>query len=149
MSYIAGLIQVIDLGHIIYYNITPHLILLINFFRPRSHDTGNDNVKKSLRIGMKCGMKWKTIQVKPVFHQAIFYDVLRALGWNEFKIYSIFTIEYRFARKNSRRGKRALDNTKVAQATIYGQWQSSFKTYTLAVNFKMAAILIKQQNEQI
>ena len=73
MSYIAGV------GHIIYYNKnrsgqrivpsgTPHLILLINFFRPRSHDTGNDNVKKSLRIGMKCGMKWKTIQLKPVFH---------------------------------------------------------------------------------
>ena len=34
-------------------------------------------------------------------------DFFRALGWNELKIYSIFTVEYRFAREKSPSGKPA------------------------------------------
>ena len=51
--------------------------------------------------------------------EAIFSFVLRAIGWNEINIYSIFTIEYRFERKKSPNGKSALQKKAAHRLISY------------------------------
>ena len=63
---------------------TPHLItLLLNLFQTRSHDTGNDNLTKSLyELALRShdiGMKWRETVMLTTKFEAL---ILTLMKWN-------------------------------------------------------------------